>query len=381
MSPSRRPSLSDFFEELEDPRKAGRNFRHPLINVLVTAVVGMACGQKTFTAIADFIDGQRVWFERFLDLSEGVPCADTYRRVFEAIDPVSFEQCFRRWVASLAEVLPGDTVALDGKTIRNSGKPGERAIHLVSAWATASGLLLGQLAADEKSNEITAIPALLESLALRGCLVTIDAMGCQKEIARKIVDGGADYLLALKDNHRSFHEDVKEYFRAFRSGELTDERMSVCEHADKGHGRLELRRCFTTPNVSWFEDRAQWAGLRSFACIESERTIAGKTSVETRYFISSLPGDSAQRVLDGNRAHWGVENRLHWCLDVTFGEDKANVRLRRLAQNFSVTRRIALNALRRIPRFKGNLAQAGRRAAFNLQARDALMHALIDSIT
>jgi predicted transposase YbfD/YdcC len=296
--------------------------------------------------------------------------------VFEALNPAAFERCFRQWVASITDVMAGEVVALDGKTIRNSGMPGERAVHLVSAWATASGLLLGQLATADKSNEITAIPVLVEALALKGCLVTIDAIGCQKAIAKTIIDQGADYLLAVKDNQPTLHDEVKEYFRAYRQGELTDERMRSCAQADKGHGRLEIRRCFTTPNVTWFENASDWLGLASFAMIESERTVKGTTSVETRFFISSLTGASAERVLDANRAHWGVENRLHWCLDVTFGEDKANIRLRRLAENFSVTRRIALNALRRIPTFKGNLAQAGRKAAFNLAVRDSLMNSI-----
>jgi predicted transposase YbfD/YdcC len=376
MSPSRRPSLSDFFEDLDDHREPGRNFRHPFINVLVTAVIGIACGQKTFTAVADFVDGQLDWFGRFLDMRQGAPSEATYRRVFEALNPAAFERCFRLWVASIADVISGEVVALDGKTIRNSGMPGERAIHLVSAWATSSGLVLGQLATDQKSNEITAIPLLVEALALKGCLVTIDAMGCQREIANTIIEQGADYLLAVKDNQPTLHDEMKEYFLAYRKGDLTDENMRSCEQADKGHGRLEVRRCFTTPHVKWFENAHDWPGLASFAMIESERTLNGKTSLETRYFISSLPGDSAERVLDASRAHWGVENRLHWCLDVTFGEDKANIRLRRLAENFSITRRIALNALRRIPTFKGNLAQAGRKAAFNFTVRDSLMNSI-----
>lgn len=373
---SRRPALSDYFEELDDDRKPGRNFRHPLVTVLVTAVVGIACGQKTFTAISEFVEYQLHWFARFVDVSEGAPCCDTYRRVFEAVDPEAFERCFRLWVSSLRDLIPGESVALDGKTIRNSGKAGARAVHLVSAWATQSGLLLGQRATDQKSNEISAIPALIQSLALKGCLITIDAMGCQKEIAKTIVDHGADYLLAVKDNQPTLANDVKEYFRAYQKGDLTDEKMTSCEQADKGHGRLEVRRCFVTSNVDWFENRVDWPGLKSFALIESERTLKGKTSVETRYFISSLVGDSAPRVLDASRAHWGVENRLHWCLDVTFGEDKANVRLKNLAQNFSVARRIALNACRSIPAFEGNLAQVGRKSSFNLAIRDDLINSI-----
>lgn len=376
MPPKKRPSLADFFESLDDKREVGRNFRHPLVNVLVTAVVGVACGQKTFTAIADFVSLQADWFGRFLDLSKGTPSEDTYRRVFEALDPEAFERSFVGWTGSIAELKPGETVGIDGKTVRNSGRKGERPLHLVSAWAAANGLVLGQVATEEKSNEITAIPVLLEALALEGCIVTIDAMGCQKEIARDITEKGADYLLAVKDNQPTLHRELKEYFDAYRAGGLADERMHSHEEADKGHGRTEVRRCLTTSNVEWFENADDWACLASFCMVEAERTIGDKTSVECRYYISSLPGDDAKKALDASRAHWGVENRLHWCLDVTFGEDKANVRLRNLAENFSVIRRLAMNAVRKMPSFNGNLAQTGRRAAFNPAIRETLLNSI-----
>lgn len=376
MPTRRRITLADFFEDIPDRRKTGRNFRHPLVNVLVTAVIGVACGQKTFTAIADFVSLQLDWFGRFLDMSKGAPSEDTYRRVFEALSPQVFERCFMQWTARLAELRQGEVVALDGKTIRNSAKDGGHALHVVSAWASENGVVLGQLATQEKSNEITAIPTLIESLMLKGCVVTIDAMGCQREIARKIIDAGADYLLAVKDNQPTLHREVREYFEAHADGTLHDERMCVCEEVDKGHGRIETRRCSVTKEVDWFEDKAKWKGLLSLCRIESIRTVGDKTSVETRYYISSLGGDDAAQMLAAIRAHWGVENRLHWCLDVTFGEDKANVRLRNLAENFSVIRRLAMNALRRLPSFNGNLAQTGRRAAFNPEVRDSLMKSI-----
>ena len=373
MAPKRKPSLADFFENLGDRRKPGRNFRHPLLNVLVTAVIGVACGQKTFTAIADFVSMQSDWFARFLDLSKGTPSEDTYRRVFEALDPEVFERSFMSWAAGLAELLPGETVALDGKTIRNSGSKSARPLHLVSAWAEANGLVLGQVATDEKSNEITAIPILIEALALEGCIVTIDAMGCQKEIAKAITDRGADYLLAVKDNQPTLHRELKEYFDAFRAGDLTDELMRSCEQADKGHGRVETRRCWITPNIDWFENASDWSCLTSFCMVEAERTVGEKTSLETRFYISTLAGDDPHKALVASRAHWGVENRLHWCLDVTFGEDRANIRLRNLAENFSVIRRLAI---RKMPTFNGNLAQTGRRAAFNTGIRDTLVKSI-----
>lgn len=376
MATKRKPSLADFFEDMDDAREPGRNFRHPLVNVLVTAVIGVACGQKTFTAIADFARLQSGWFGRFLDLRKGTPSQYTYRRVFEALDPEAFERCFISWVSSIADLLPGEVVAIDGKTIRNSGKAGERAIHLVSAWASANGLVLGQVATEEKSNEITAIPILIDALALEGCIVTIDAMGCQREIARAITEKSAHYLLAVKDNQPTLHRELKEYFDAYRAGTLTDDLMRYCEEADKGHGRFEIRRCWTTPTVDWFEDAGDWSCLASFCLLEAERTTGGKTSIESRYYISTLAGDDARQVLAASRAHWGVENRLHWCLDVTFGEDRANVRLRTMAENFSVIRRLAMNAVRRIPTFNGNLAQTGRCAAFDLAVRDSLVKSI-----
>jgi predicted transposase YbfD/YdcC len=372
MAPKRKATLRDFFEDLDDPRKPGRNFRHPLVNVLVTAVIGVACGQKTFTAIADFASMQVQWFGKILDVSEGMPSEDTYRRVFEALNPAAFERSFIAWTRGLAELQPGEVVAVDGKTLRNSGTLERRPLHLVSAWAAENGLVLGQVATEEKSNEITAIPTLINALALKGCIVTIDAMGCQKTIAHAIVDQGADYLLAVKDNQPTLHREMKEYFDAFRAGALDDQAMLFYEESDKGHGRVETRRCWTTPLVQWFECRSEWSGLASFAIVESERTLRRKTSVETRYYISSLIGDDAKKVLRASRAHWGIENRLHWCLDVTFGEDRANVSLRNLAENFSITRRLAMNTIRKMPTFNGNLSQTGRRAAFNLAIRDEL---------
>lgn len=376
MAPKRKPSLSDYFENLNDPRKPGRNFRHPLVNVLVTAVVGVACGQKTFTAIADFASMQEDWFSKFLDFPNGTPCEDTYRRVFEALDSEAFERAFSQWTAGLADIRSGETVAIDGKTVRNSGGKNERPLHLVSAWAASNGLVLGQVATEEKSNEITAIPVLIDTLALEGCIVTIDAMGCQTTIAEAITEKAADYLLAVKDNQPTLHREIKEYFDAYRAGALADNLMRYHEDSDKGHGRLELRRCWTTSNVDWFENAANWSCLNSFVMIESERTSKGRTSIETRVFISSLDGTDPERVLTASRAHWGVENRLHWCLDVTFGEDRANVRLRTLAENFSVIRRLAMNAVRKMPSFNGNLAQTGRRAAFNQKIRDALVNSI-----
>jgi len=369
--------LSELFENLEDPRARGRNFRYPLETVLFTAIVGLACGQKTFTAIADFVSDQEGWFARFLDMENGTPSEDTYRRVFEAIKPEQLGRVFSKWAALLTESVEQEVIAIDGKTVRNSGHGTERALHLVSAWASENGLVLGQVATDDKSNEITAIPKLLETLDVRDAIVTIDAMGCQKKIAEEIGNKGGHYLLAVKENQPTLLAQIRDLFDEFDADELSDDSMQVHEDVDKGHGRIETRRCSTTGDISDVRRADAWPHLTSVCRIQSSRCIKDVTSSETRYYISSLPGDDAEKMLHATRAHWGVENKLHWCLDVTFGEDKANIRLNNLRENFAVLRRVALNALRKLPAFKGNLAQAGRRAAFNLSVRESLLFSIL----
>lgn len=376
MARSKTFSLSDLFENLDDPRARGRNFRYPLETVLFTAIVGLACGQKTFTAIADFVGSQQAWFARFLDMDNGTPSEDTYRRVFEAIIPGQLQRVFSKWASLLTTAVPQEVIAIDGKTLRHSGHGTDRALHLVSAWATEQGLVLGQVATDDKSNEITAIPKLLETLDVTGAVVTIDAMGCQKIIAADIDSRGGYYLLALKENQPSLLAQVQAVFAEFDADELSDAFMQVHEETDKGHGRIETRRCSTTGELSTLR-APHWPHLVSVCRIQSSRTLRDVTSNETRYYLSSLPGDDAQRVLHATRAHWGIENKLHWCLDVTFGEDKANIRLKNLRENFAVLRRVALNALRTLPAFTGNLAQAARRAAFNLSVRETLLISIL----
>lgn len=363
-------------ESIEDPRDEGRNRRHLLKDIIILAVVGFACGMKSFDAIADFARMQEAWFRGFLKLPRGIPSHDTFERVFQMLDAEELERGFIEWTSALTRHKPGDVVPIDGKTIRNSGSALERAVHLVSAWGQSNGLVLGQVSCDEKSNEITAIPELLGMLAIEGCIVTIDAMGCQKDIAAAIMARGAGYILHIKDNQPTLHNSVQTLFTSLGARGLGDVPASYHEETTRAHGRTEVRRCFTTGFVDWLEDIAEWPGLLSFACIERERTVDGVTSVERRYYMSTEPGDDAVKILASVRAHWEVENKLHWCLDVTFGEDHACLRDRQLAENTSVLRRLALNSLRLHPAYAGSPAKATRRAAFDLEFRKTLVESI-----
>lgn len=376
MEPNPPPELWAFIGHIEEPRDEGRNRRHLLKDIVVLAVVGVASGMKSFEAIADFARMQEAWFRGFLKLPHGIPSHDTFERVFQMLDAEQLEQGFIEWTTALSQHRPGDVVAIDGKTIRNSGSALERAVHMVSAWGHSNGLVLGQISCDEKSNEITAIPQLLSMLAVEGCLVTIDAMGCQKDIAAAILAQGAGYILAIKDNQPTLHNEVQALFESLGSRGLDDVPGSFHEDTTRAHGRTEVRRCFTTGFVDWYDDIASWPGLLSFACVEAERTVNGATSVERRYYMSTEPGDDAAKVLSAVRTHWEVENKLHWCLDVTFGEDQARLRDRQLAENTSVLRRLALNALRLHPGYAGSLAKATRAAAFDLGFRKILVESI-----
>ena len=285
------------------------------------------------------------------------------------MDPVQFETCFTEWVRAVNEVVEGQVVAIDGKTVRRSHDrlAGKSAIHMVSAWASANHLVLGQLRVDDHSNEITAIPELLSALDVSGCTVTIDAIGCQKEIASTITGQEADYVLALKQNQPQLYDDVTEMFdQAKRSG-FSELDHRFCETVEKGHGRIEKRRCWAVsdPNhLGYVNDRNEWAKLRSLAMVESERTEDGKTSTQTRYYISSLP-NNARTLLSSVRTHWGIENSVHWVLDVAFGEDDSRVRKGNAAENLSVLRRMALNMLKRDTTSQGGVAARRKRAGWD----------------
>lgn len=334
------------FENLEDPR-VDRTKRHLLIDILVIAVCAVLCGADNWVDVAEYGKAKYAWLKTFLKLPHGIPSHDTFGRVFARIDPEQFQQCFLNWMTSVRQVTKG-LVAIDGKTLRHSfdRASGKAAIHMVSAWATAQGLVLGQVKVDDKSNEITAIPALLKMLEILGCIVTIDAMGCQKEIARLIREKDGDYVLALKENQGTLYEDVKLYFEGGRAINFKGlKRPEFFETVDGDHGRIETRRYWTLSDIGWLRNKNQWQDLTTIGMVESVRESQGQTSTETRYYISSLD-NNPQRFAHAVRGHWGIENGLHWVLDIAFREDESRIRKDHAPENFALLRHIALNLLK-----------------------------------
>jgi predicted transposase YbfD/YdcC len=334
--------LVSAFDELPDPRRA-QGQDHRLTDLLVIAVCTLLVGGESAYEMEDFGRAREAWLRSFLPLPGGPPSHDTFNRLFQALDPAAFAETFAHWTQSLRESLGREVVALDGKAARRAVVAGENPRHLVSAWATDSGLTLGQLQVAEKSNELTAVPALLRQLELAGCIVTADALHCQKTIAREILEADADYVLALKGNQATAHEEIKAYLDDAVARQAPG--LAALTTVDKGHGRLETRRYWQSEAIGWFADRAEWPGLRSVGLVEATREIGGKLSVERRYYLSSLPQDVAL-FARAVRGHWAIENQCHWVLDVVFREDQSRARSGHAVANLGLLRRLALNLLR-----------------------------------
>lgn len=339
--------LAEVFVSVTDPRQAGK-VEHDLVELLVVAVNAVLVGADTFVEIELWAKEKLDWLRGYLPLAAGIPSHDTFGRLFGLIDREEFEAAFRRWVGAVLPTLGTEAVvAIDGKTSRRTGKVGATPLHLVSAFAAGAGLVLGQRATAVKSNEKTAIPELLATLALEGCIVTIDAMGTQANIAQAIRDRGADYILAVKDNQPTLADAMRDFFTLFKlAPDKTPHTMA--ETVEKDHGRLETRRCYAFDQLACLHRPEQWPDLQSFAVIESQRCVSGKTSTEQRFYLSSLAPDAA-RLGQAIRAHWSVENRLHWCMDVAFADDQMRARTGHAAHNLAVLKHITLNLIRLDP--------------------------------
>jgi predicted transposase YbfD/YdcC len=354
--------IIECFEDLPDPRM-DRSKKHKLVDILVIGLCSQLTGGNGFSDMETFGRIRKDWLMTFLELPEGIPSHDTFNRCFAAIDPYAFLDCFVEWVRGICPALEGETVAIDGKALRRALNDGESIPYIVSAWASGNGLALGQVKVKDKSNEITAIPELLEVLELKGCIVTIDAMGCQKKIAANIIDKNAGYVLSLKGNHATVHDEVKAFFddavapcATQCADTVLEGSMDFHQTIEKGHGRIETRRYWQSTDLGWFDDKRQWKGLRSFGMVESIRHVKGATSIERRFFLSSLPLD-AKKLARSIRGHWGVENALHWSLDLIFDEDHSRARTGNADQNLAALRRIAVNLIKKTPRKKTSQRQ------------------------
>ncbi len=367
-------SLLDCLAQVSDPR-IDRTRDHRLVDILVIGICTLLCGGEGFNDMEDFGHAKDEWLRTFLELPNGIPSHDTFNRVFSALNPTQFLDCFLRWTQGLRRAVHHEIVAMDGKALRRALNKGQGLPYIVSAWAVDNGLVLGQLKVAEKSNEITAIPELLRALELAGCIVTLDAMGCQKTIAKEITEADADYVLALKGNHETVHQEVKSYLDdaiarwtppAPGSPVPPHSELAFLQSVEKDHGRIETRRYWQSETLGWFADLDEWEGLRSVGVVESVRDLQGQISRERRYYLSSLPLDIGlfSRAV---RSHWGVENNVHGHMDVSFSEDQSRARTGFAAENLATLRRLALNLLNRDKSKKRGIRAKQKNAGWDLR--------------
>lgn len=345
MSKSTICKLKEHFSDLNDPR-AAHSIEHLLIDIVVITICGVICGAETWVEIEHYGVAKQEWLETFLELPKGIPSHDTLERVFARIRPEELQKSFLEWVKSMFELTEGQVIAIDGKTLRGTYERGSKRgmIHMVSAWATQNRMVLGQRKVSEKSNEITAIPELLKVLDLAGAIVTIDAMGTQKNIAAQIVEQEGDYVLALKGNQGDLHQDVVQLFEQAHQKNFDGIEHDFYQREERGHGREEIRRYWVMGQTEYLVGAENWVKLNTIGCVESQRKIGDSISIETRYYLLSLPLD-AQKFAHAVRNHWGIENQLHWILDVGFSEDKSRGCIGYSGENMSVIRHIALNLI------------------------------------
>lgn len=362
-------SIAAAFAGLEDPR-IERKKLHKLLDIIVIAICGVICGADDWVNIEMFGLKKINWLKQFLELPNGVPSHDTFGRVFGRLNAEEFQHCFYEWMKAVQEVTKGQVIALDGKQLRASmdSYAGKGAIYMVNAWANENQMVIGQRKVDDQSNEITAIPELLRMLEISGCIITIDAMGCQTEIAAQIVDQGGDYVLAVKDNQQYLHEDLARLFEWFlQARDPACDTDDYCKTVEKDHGRIEIRQCWAL-DTALFGDHIRnvtaWKQIRSLVLVTAERRIGQETSIQSRYFISSLQS-RAKKLLFAVRSHWSIENRLHWQLDIVFDEDHSRIRKDNSPQNFAVIRQLALNFLKKDKTAKGGLQSKRLQAAWD----------------
>jgi len=360
------PDPRPYFADLGDPRRDTRNKLHKLSDILMIVFCAVLSGIEDWVGMEEFAEQKEGWFRGFLELPNGIPSHDTLSDVFGRLKPEAFAESFLRWVQAALPSLAGEQVCLDGKTLRGS-RVGERAVPLLSADAAKARLVLAQQAVADKTNEITAIPDLLALLELHGAVVTIDAMGCQKAIAQTLVEAGADYVLALKDNHPTLSEEV----RLWLDTETARGRLPQPETVEKGHGRIEIRRYALSEQIEWLAPKPEWAGLRAVGRVESTRLSGDKTSTECRYYLCSFTDPT--RFAAAVRGHWGIENGQHWVLDVQFGEDNSRARRDHSAENLALVRRMALNVIRHNGPSKDSRRRRKLRASLNDDYRARLI--------